>query len=904
MNSGSFAAMGAYAAEEDRLRRERQEQSQQQSNPIDAIGKTALAAGAIAAAILGGRRLSRGTKAEPRTGSSGVGLRNTSATVDLSKVDTNALRRAAGRPPVDIAETVVPSRTPPPVERAVPRTNVERLGDVNEFVRQAREERPQGIKFLDLSDEVRTSMDPWTGKETILTPFGSPTVPTVRSQGTSTGGVKPLSPVVPDAVDRLLDDPYILSRVNKEYNVEQEAKELAVDNLLSSNRAEQARQQAQKRRSLTESADEIISSLRSEANTAQAAAQGDFTQEYLKTAGYKDVDTMVDQQVANVSKNTNQTLNAIDAAEDQQTGRVYQQLQRNEDIDLNQVEIMEARAEIDRMIGYEPDAPINQVASQLPDGLPVDQAEGLRQNPRNTAAVSFMEAERERISDELSAKGIAALPRDVDIELAERLGPKASSYGPEYTSQAQAMQTFANTGNLLALENPQRFGLQPVTFETFRPSELNPVTTYLSEANRLEGKAEPTAATRYLASKVVKNIPAEQQRLFDTRPPMSLEGYPSTEIQSAIDPTGIKVNAPGYGVVDIAELRKPVIMGGTARQADDFIKGARQNKQEYIEDFTSKMEGLKQEIYGERKQLALETGKNLRLQQNQARENGQINTVRNLEDQIQTLLKIYNNPESSSDLKGSFSSIGRHRQEGRESIASVNNRLIGAEKENNKQIQELEKKYPTTLANRTGEASRVFGQRNVDTGEFIPETMEVRSDRSDVDLGRKRGSGRNIAEYAGGAPVDYSRGNPGTPPLFRKEGEKLILVKPAGLKSNIRDYDIETGGAPDSFQDDRSGSGRVIDKYGIRPTGEIPANRTLRPSQPVYTKKEIRNEIAMSDEPIRYEEAVKRLGAQPATEAGRQSINASEEIRRIQRSNPPAKAQALVSSFLQQLKGV
>jgi len=884
MNSGSLAAMGYYAAEEDKLRRERQEQSQQQSNPIDAIGKTALAAGAIAAAILGGRRLSRGNKVEPRTGGSGVGLKNTSATVDLSNFDTNNVRRAGGRPPVDIAETVVPSRTPPPVERTAPKSNIERLGDVNEFVRQAREERIQGITFVDLGSP-RTPTKFLTGKENILSP--------ARSQETSTRGTRLLSPAAPDAADRLLDDPYILSRVNKEYNVEQEAKELAVDNLLSSNRAEQARQQAQKRRSLIESGDEIISALRSEANTAQAAAQGDFTQEYLKTAGYKDVDTMVDQQVANVPRNTNQTLNAIDAAEDQQTGRVYQQLQRNEDLDLNQVEILEERAEIDRMLSYEPDAPINQVASQLPDGLPVDQAEGLRQNPRNTAAVSFMEAERERISDELSAKGIAALPRDVDIELAERLGPKASSYGPEYTSQAQAMQTFANTGNLLALENPQRFGLQPVTFETFRPSELNPVTTYLSEANRLEGKAEPTAATRYLASKVVKNIPAEQQRLFDTRPPMSLEGYPSTEIQSAIDPTGIKVNAPGYGVVDIAELRKPVIMGSTARQADDFINEARQNKAVYIEDFTSEIEGLKQEIYGERRQLAEQTGKALGLQLEQAKARGQGNTVRQLETQLGKLRDIYRSPE-----------LGQHREFGEGGIRHLDARLRRAQETNLQQSQELQKKYPTTLANRTGEASRVFGQRNVDTGEFIPETMEVRSDRSDVDLGRKRGSGRNIAEYAGGAPVDYSRGNPGTPPLFRKEGEKLILVKPAGLKSNIRDYDIETGGAPDSFQDDRSGSGRVIDKYGIRPTGEIPANRTLRPSQPVYTKKEIRNEIAMSDEPIRYEEAVKRLGAQPATQAGRQSINASEEIRRIQRSNPPAKAQALVSSFLQQLKGV
>ena len=939
MDSASLAAMGYYAAEEDKLRRERQEQN----NPIDAIGKTALAAGAIAAAILGGRRLG--------------GLKNTSSTVDLSTINPNTVRRAAGRPAVDIPETVVASRTPPPVVRTAPKSTLERLGDMNEGIRQAREERPQGIKFVD---------------------FGSPTVPIDRSQEFSTRRPRSLSLAPPDAVDRLLNDPDLLKLVE----AEQEAEELA----------------GRKLRALETTGDDIISSLRLEANTAKAAAQGDYAQEYLKTAGYKDADTMVDLQVSNTPRNTDQTLNAIDAAEDQQTGRVYQQLQRNEDLDLNQIEIMEdmqitdEMRRVDREAGYEidslysdrdqgfdigeedilreankgvvfkPDAPINQVASQLPDGLPADQAEGLdlktgrryatydeippippykssilnpvtesygreikrlqsqlnteyvfnpppEEAPRltGTSAIRFMEAEREKISGELAAKGIAALPRDIEAELANRLGPKASSYGPKYTARAQAMQTVANTGDPIAAETIKKFGLQPVTFETSNDPNPKPVTSYL-KAGLFEYPISdiiPDEANRqqYLASKVAKNMPVEQQRLFNTRAPMSLEGYPSTEIKSAIDPTGIMVNAPGYGVVDIAELRKPVIMGGTARQADDFIKGARQNKQEYIEDFTSKMEGLKQEIYGERKQLALETGKNLRLQQNQAKENGQINTVRKLEDQIQTLLKIYNNPESSSNLKGSFSSIGRHRQEGRESIDSINNRLIGAEKKNNRQIQELEKQYPTTLANRTGEGSRIFGQRNVDTGEFIPETMEVRSDRSDVDLGRRGGGGRNISEYAAGARPDYSRESSGTPPLFKKVGEKLILVKPAGLKSNIRNYDIETGGAPQVFEDDRSDSGRVIDQYGIRLAGEKGANPTRRPSEPSYTRAEIKGEIARANEPIRYEEAVQRLGAQPATEAGRQSIDASEEIRRIQRSNPPAKAQALVSSFLQQLKG-
>lgn len=76
-----------------------------------------------------------------------------------------------------------------------------------------------------------------------------------------------------------------------------------------------------------------------------------------------------------------QAVNAVDAAEDQMTGRIKQQLQRNEDLDMSQVDLMEEVADYNyqqAMEQDEPDAPINQVAAQLPDGPPVDQAEGIQ----------------------------------------------------------------------------------------------------------------------------------------------------------------------------------------------------------------------------------------------------------------------------------------------------------------------------------------------------------------------------------------------------------------------------------------------------------------------------------------------------------------------------------------------
>ena len=70
-----------------------------------------------------------------------------------------------------------------------------------------------------------------------------------------------------------------------------------------------------------------------------------------------------------------QSTNALGSSEDQQTGRIKAQLQRNEDLDLGQVENLENIAQTGGPITLEQDDAINQAASQLPDGIPLDQAE-------------------------------------------------------------------------------------------------------------------------------------------------------------------------------------------------------------------------------------------------------------------------------------------------------------------------------------------------------------------------------------------------------------------------------------------------------------------------------------------------------------------------------------------------
>jgi len=768
-----------------------------------------------------------------------------------------------------------------------------------------------------------------------LTPFGSPTVPPVRTTETTTRGTRLLSPAAPDAADRLLNDPDLLRRVNKEYNVEQEAKELAIDNLLSSNRSEQAKQAARRRQVLATTGDDIISTLRSEANTAEAAAQSDFgPQTFLKQKGYIDAESMTEQHVAARPQHIEQVEDALSSGTHQMEGRTKHRLQQNEDLDLGQVEIMEEMADAQyrnfvnqadpsQMMGLEPDIHVEQVASRLPDGLPVDQAEGLNLKPgrryatydeippmapykssilnpvtesyrreinrlqaqpntkyvfnpppeetprlTGTSAERFLEQERNVISRILQNKDLPVSPTRIEKELANRLsGSTASSYGPSYTARKQALELYAQTGDPQFLETIEKFGLKPVSFDP-----------------------------------------------------------DSEDITSLVSSKRI-VNMPGIGEVSTASLRRPVITESTARQADEFIKrrtGEKLNNNPWLEGIASEVEQGKQEIYSERRQLAEQTGKALRLQQNQARERGQVDTVRKLENQIQTLLNIYNNPELSSNLTGSYSSIGKHRQEGRESIAAADKRLRRAQETNLQQIQELQKKYPTTLKNPSGEVNRLFGILD-DEGEFIPESMEFRSERPMIDTENKGGGGRNIAEYTAGLRPESTRQSTVPLPYYVPSSEGKITIKgmegksyarrgnPPVSQKPIRDYNIETGGDPLVFEDDRSGSGSVIDQYGIRPASEQGADLTLRPSQPVYSQNEVIEEAYRMAQkntgdqaPTRvptYEEAIESLGRQPATEAGRQSIDASEEIRRIQRSNPPAKAQALVSSFLQQLKG-
>ena len=285
----------------------------------------------------------------------------------------------------------------------------------------------------------------------------------------------------------------------------------------------------------------------------------DFIGQYFQQKGTA-AGTLTDFQQSLSNLMADQAINAVDAAEDQMTGRVKQQLQRNEDLDMSQVDLMEEVAdynyqqamdqpEPDSLTGQafrtalaqqgyslkerQPDAAINQVANQLPDGLPLDQAEGidLRTGERfaikrnvleyypksvlgftglvpgqriqmeeeipdysENSAARFLQSEREKIASELGKQNLPITSGRIEQELANRFGKEAWTYGPKQTRRRQALELYAQTGDPKLLENirPQtvQFGsIGELPVSEFKKEVVMPETAVRAE-ERYQGQVE------------------------------------------------------------------------------------------------------------------------------------------------------------------------------------------------------------------------------------------------------------------------------------------------------------------------------------------------------------------------------------------------------------------------------
>jgi hypothetical protein len=561
----------------------------------------------------------------------------------------------------------------------------------------------------------------------------------------------------------------------------------------------------------------------------------------LQTQVKEQADAISQQALTDFAKReqaavVDQQINAVGSGEDQMTGRVRQQLQRNEDINLMEVDALE---DINQQVApSSSDAPITQAASQTADGIPIDQAEGTIS--QGTPEVkNFLINERRKVWDAMQndfeldpIKNMPPTHARVEQELARRLGPGAYKFGPTHSANRQAMEIYAMTGDPRV--TAKEFGLSPVTFETF------------------------------------ENMPEAKARAFESGSAMSTEGYPSENITPVIEKTGIKVNVPGMGEVDLADLRRPVITESTATSAEDFYQDQISKKKDWLTGVEADVAERYEKINNIKREEILASLDKVENILNQAVSQGNTKMANAMRARKQKLENQFENPDMYTPKNPDVYAEDN----------LLKARLRGARNKAQEMLADTSdiKKYPTTI-DWSGGTPRVFGEQDPLTGEFIPETMELRSDRKMIDTDPKGGGGRNVAEFTAGEAL-Y---------------EQIRAIQSGG---RYRDYD-ETGAAASRWQDPRTSStidepgvGSTTDIYGVRPDLERQADPKKRPSEPQYTKEEITAEamrLASSapegDVPVApdYAAAIESLGSQPKTEASRRSVLMSEAVRKAAR---------------------
>lgn len=446
----------AYQAEQEQRRK-----AQEQPSLLDIAGRTALGLGVAALA--------------------GAGVRGAMRRNAVRPINVEDLGATAARAEENVRRAARSTATPPP-SRPAPPAGVGRQQAAEEFTRQARAERPAGIQQVNIQDLGPTFRTPSAAENRATLSFLEDVVlPTEQAL------TRPRLPgVVQTDLSRFPTQfrsygqvPQVAEQVASEVKALPPARTPSTDFLRNQLGSRGYIEQSILDRAAEQSAGDLIDEVNAFSNKearSELARQGASIQSQERKNLWNLVseiqnETLVDKQQARTGFNVDQAINAIDAAEDQQTGRVKIQLQRNEDLDLGQVEVLEDIADEQRNWMMEQDEPINRAAAQLPDGLPVDQAEG---------ALSFAQNRMQEIREAQETKGYRGLRTEQQM-----------LQGAEGTRVKQASELYAATGdpNVLSLisEAPslpitvQPKGQQLVAAQSLKgdaPSELNTSSLY------------------------------------------------------------------------------------------------------------------------------------------------------------------------------------------------------------------------------------------------------------------------------------------------------------------------------------------------------------------------------------------------------------------------------------------
>jgi hypothetical protein len=540
----NVAAAIAYQAEQEQRRK-----AQEQPNLLDIAGRTALGLGAAALAGAGIRGLMRRNAVRP------INVEDLGATAARAEENVRRAARSTATPP--------PSRPAPPA-------GVARQQAAEEFTRQARAERPAGIQQVNIKDLGPTWYTPTAAEnKATLSWLDNVVLPTEqaltrpRLPGVTQVDLTEFSPQfrsygqVPQVAEQ------VVSEVKALPPARAQSTDFLRNQLGSRGYIEQSILDRVAEQSAGDLIDEVTAFSNKEARS-ELARQGASIQSQKRKNLWNLVseiqnETLVDKQQARTGFNVDQAINAIDAAEDQQTGRVKIQLQRNEDLDLGQVEVLEDIADEQRTWMMEQDEPINRVAAQLPDGLPVDQSEGVRSlSSQELADIAKSEMITRR--QEVAARGLIPGTLRFERALAEGWASKPGFMpGTEEFRQRIALPRVIRSAVQAASADPldPLGGLKERTVVNIGPNaEISSTAagTAIRGASPVYDIAEPKIATRQIFGTPDTLVPGAPDELMPDRPGIETafqQIISQPQLPERIDPYAVKRlkgGSPGIGV--------------------------------------------------------------------------------------------------------------------------------------------------------------------------------------------------------------------------------------------------------------------------------------------------------------------------------------------------------------------
>ena len=173
----------------------------------------------------------------------------------------------------------------------------------------------------------------------------------------------------------------------------------------------------------------VIDQLRQEAKQEAAQPKGFNPRKYIEQTGaVAPAEDLTSLQQLNEGQVIDQKINAVESGEDQMTGRVRQQLQRNEDLNLNQIDALE-----------DVTGNMDAVASQTSDGLPVDQIETARTLSSQELA-DLAKEEMISLRQQVAARGLRPGTQRFENALAQAWVDKSISGATPGTQKFQELQ--------------------------------------------------------------------------------------------------------------------------------------------------------------------------------------------------------------------------------------------------------------------------------------------------------------------------------------------------------------------------------------------------------------------------------------------------------------------------------